>query len=148
MNIISDPELRREIILDNYQNPTNRGLINDYHYMKENTNNESCIDNLDIEMKVENNIITDIRFDGEACAISTSATSIMIKTLIGKTTMEARKILQNYDNMISEKEYDSDLLGELIIYDEIYKQPNRKTCALLPRNAIIKMLNRLDESSN
>jgi nitrogen fixation NifU-like protein len=148
MNIISDKELRREIILDNYQNPTNRGLINDSHYIKENTNNESCIDNLDIEMKVENDIITDIRFDGEACAISTSATSIMIKTLIGKTTNEARKILQNYDNMISEKEYDSDILGELIVYDEIYKQPNRKTCALLPRNAIVKMLNRLDEAIN
>lgn len=146
MNIISDPELRREIILDNYQNPNNRGLTNDSHYIKENTNNESCIDNLDIEMRVENDVITDIRFDGEACAISTSATSIMIKTLIGKTTTEARKILQNYDNMIMEKEYDSDILGELIVYDEIYKQPNRKTCALLPRNAIIKMLNRLDES--
>lgn len=148
MNIISDPELRREIILDNYQNPTNRGLINDSHYIKENTNNESCIDNLDIEMKVENDIITDIRFDGEACAISTSATSIMIKTLIGKNTNDARKILKNYDNMILEKEYDEDVLGELIVYDEIYKQPNRKTCALLPRNAIVKMLNRLDESSN
>ncbi|MBP3799599.1 MAG: SUF system NifU family Fe-S cluster assembly protein [Bacilli bacterium] len=146
MNIISDPELRREIILDNYQNPNNRGLTNDSHYIKENTNNESCIDNLDIEMRVENDVITDIRFDGEACAISTSATSIMIKTLIGKTTTEARKILQNYDNMIMEKGYDSDILGELIVYDEIYKQPNRKTCALLPRNAIIKMLNRLDES--
>ena len=148
MNIISDPELRREIILDNYQNPTNRGLINDSHYIKENTNNESCIDNLDIEMKVENDIITDIRFDGEACAISTSATSIMIRTLLGKTTVEARKILKNYDNMILEKEYDEDVLGELIVYDEIYKQPNRKTCALLPRNAIVKMLDRLDESSN
>ena len=99
-------------------------------------------------MKVENDIITDIRFDGEACAISTSATSIMIKTLIGKNTTEARKILKNYDNMIEEKEYDSDDLGELIVYNEIYKQPNRKTCALLPRNAIIKMLNRLDESQN
>lgn len=146
MNIISDPELRRELILDNYQNPNNRGLTNDSHYIKENTNNESCIDNLDIEMRVENDVITDIRFDGEACAISTSATSIMIKTLIGKTTTEARKILQNYDNMIMEKGYDGDILGELIVYDEIYKQPNRKTCALLPRNAIIKMLNRLDES--
>ena len=148
MNIISDPELRREIILDNYQNPTNRGLVNDSHYIKENTNNESCIDNLDIEMKIENDIIRDIRFDGEACAISTSATSIMIKTLIGKTITEARKILQNYDNMIMEKEYNEDILGELIVYDEIYKQPNRKTCALLPRNAIVKILNRLDESSN
>ena len=148
MNIINDKELKREIILDNYQNPTNKWLINSSYYLKENTNNESCIDNLDIELKVENDIITDIRFDGEACAISTSATSIMIKTLLGKTTSEARKILQNYDNMIEEKEYDEEMLGELIVYDEIYKQPNRKRCALLPRDAIVKMLNRSDESTN
>ena len=145
MNVIIDRETRREIILDNYQNPTNRGLTNDVHYIRENTNNESCIDNLDIEIKVTDGKIEDIRFDGEACAISTSATSIMIKTLIGKDVNTARKILQNYDNMIEEKEYDEDLLGELIVYDEIYKQPNRKKCALLPRDAIVKMLNRLDE---
>ena len=144
MDILEDKELRREIILDNYQNPMNRGLTNDIHYIRENTNNESCIDNLDIEIKVSNNIIEDIRFDGEACAISTSATSIIIKMLIGKSVNEARRILQNYDNMIEERPYDKELLGELNVYDEIYKQPNRKKCALLPRDAIVKMLNRLD----
>ena len=141
MEILEDKELRREIILDNYQNPMNKGLLNDPHYVRENTNNESCIDNLDIEIKV----IEDIRFDGEACAISTSATSIMIKMLVGKSVNEARKILQNYDNMIEEKPYERGLLGELVVFDEIYKQPNRKKCALLPRDAIVKMLNRLDE---
>ncbi len=146
MNVLEDREVRREIILDNYQNPANRGLTNDVHYIRENTNNESCIDNLDIEIKVVDGVLEDIRFDGEACAISTSATSLMIKKLIGKTVNEARKILQNYDNMIEEKEYDRDILGDLIVYDEIYKQPNRKKCALLPRDAIVKMLNRLDES--
>ncbi len=146
MNYVDDKELRREIILDNYQNPTNRGLTNDIHYIRENTNNESCIDNLDIEIKVSNKIIEDIRFDGEACAISTSATSIMIKKLIGKSVSEARKILQNYDNMIEHKEYDQELLEELNVYDEIYMQPNRKKCALLPKEAIIKMLNRLEEA--
>lgn len=145
MNALEDREVRREIILDNYQNPINRGLTNDVHYIRENTNNESCIDNLDIEIKVVDGILEDIRFDGEACAISTSATSIMIKMLLGKSVNEARKILQNYDNMIEEKEYDKDILGELVVYDEIYKQPNRKKCALLPRDAIVKMLNRLDE---
>ena len=79
-----DSNLRREIILDNYQNPMNRGLVNDDSYLRENTNNESCIDNLDIMMKVEDGIIKDIVFDGEACAISTSATSVMIRSLIGK----------------------------------------------------------------
>ena len=75
-----DSNLRREIILDNYQDPMNRGLIEDESYMKVNTNSESCIDNLDFMMKIEDGIVKDIRFDGEACAISTSASSIMIRS--------------------------------------------------------------------
>ncbi len=142
---MDDRELKRQIILDNYQNPKNRGLVDDNNYIKENTNNESCIDNIDMQMKVENDIIVDIRFDGEACAISTSATSIIIKSLIGKSVSEARKILQNYKNMVDEKEYDKDLIGELFVYDDISRQPNRITCALLPYNAVCKMLNRLEE---
>lgn len=138
-----DSNLKREIILDNYQNPDNRGLIEDDSYVKVNTNSESCIDNLDFMMKVEDNIIKDIKFDGEACAISTSATSIMIRKLIGKSIEEAREILTNYNNMINEKDYDKELLGELLVYDEMYKQPNRKGCALLPEEAIEKMLDKL-----
>ena len=124
-----DSNLRREIILDNYQDPMNRGLIEDDSYLKVNTNSESCIDNLDFMMKVEDGKVVDIRFDGEACAISTSATSIMINSLIGKSIEEVKKILINYRNMINEEEYDSELLGELNVYDQICKQPNRKNCA-------------------
>ena len=138
-----DENLRREIILDNYNNPENRGLIEDKSYLKVNTNSESCIDNLDFMMKVEDGVIKDIRFDGEACAISTSATSIMIRSLIGKKIDEVKKILINYRNMINEEEYDSELLGELNVYDQICKQPNRKNCALLPSVAIDKMLGEL-----
>ena len=139
-----DNNFKREIILDNYQNPTNKKLIDDDSYLKINTNSESCIDNLDFMMKIEDGVIIDIRFDGEACAISTSAASIMIQRLIGKTIEETKKILINYNNMINEKDYDKDLLKELLVYDEIYKQPNRKNCALLPSEAIEKMLNQIN----
>ena len=135
-----DSNLRREIILDNYQDPMNRGLIEDESYMKFNTNSESCIDNLDFMMKIEAGIVKDIRFDGEACAISTSATSIMIRSLIGKKVDEVNLIIDNYRKMINEEEYDSEVLGELNVYDEICKQPNRKNCALLPSVAIREML--------
>lgn len=138
-----DSDLKREIILDNYQDPMNRGLIDDDGYLKNRTSSESCIDDLSFMMKIEDNIIKDIRFDGEACAISTSATSIMIRNLIGKSVDDAKKILINYKNMIDEKEYDEELLGELIVYDEICKQPNRKNCALLPSKAIDNMLGEL-----
>ena len=140
-----DSNLRREIILDNYQEPMNRGLIEDDSYIKTRTSSESCIDDLSFMMKIEDGVVKDIRFDGEACAISTSATSIIIRSLIGKSVEDARKILTNYSNMINEKEYDEELLGELVVYDEICKQPNRKNCALLPENAIDKMLGELNK---
>ena len=135
-----DSNLKREIILDNYQDPMNRGLIEDDSYIKVNTNSESCIDNLDFMMKIENNKVIDIKFDGEACAISTSATSIMIRTLIGKSLDEVINILENYKKMINEEEYDESVLGELMVYDDICKQPNRKGCALIPVRAVDKVL--------
>ena len=139
-----DENLKREIILDNYQNPENKELIDDDSYLKVNQASESCIDNLDFMMKIENNTIVDIRYDGEACAISTSASSIMSRLLIGKSVDEAKKILINYKNMIEDKEYDKELLGELNVYDNINKQPNRIKCALLPEEAIDKMLGGLE----
>lgn len=139
-----DEVTRREIILDNYQNPMNKGLVDDKDYILKNTNNYSCIDNIDMMMKVEDGIIKDIVFDGEACAICTSATSIIIRKLIGKSEEEAKEIIKNYQNMINEEEYDKDLLGELNVYDTVYKQPNRKTCALLPSKAVINILTEID----
>lgn len=138
-----DENLRREIILDNYQEPMNRGLISDDSYLKVNTSSESCIDNLDFMMKIEDGIVKDIRFDGEACAISTSATSIMIRSLIGKKLEDVKEILSNYQKMINEEEYNKDILEELNVYDSICRQPNRKNCALLPSVAVSKMLGEL-----
>lgn len=126
-----DKEIKRTIILENYQNPKHKGLIDDSSYKKINTSSESCIDEIDLMMKIEDGKITDVRFDGEACAICTSSTSIMTTLLIGKTLKEADYIIDNFENMIEEKEYDSDVLGEAIVYDDIAKQPNRKKCALL-----------------
>ena len=142
-----DKELRRAIILDNYQNPYNKKDIDDPKYMKINANNESCIDDLDVYFKVKDNQIIDAGFNGEACAISTSATSIMLKNLIGKSLEESKNLIDNYYNMINEKEYDKDLLKELNVYDEIYLQPNRKNCALLPVKAIEKLLKELEDAN-
>ena len=126
-----DSDLKREIILENYKNPNNRGLTLDDSYIKINQNNDSCIDNFDIELKLEDGIIKDIRFDGEACAIATSSISISIGGLIGKTKEEALDIIENYENMIDGKDYDIEKLKDLIIYEDIYKQPARVKCATL-----------------
>lgn len=136
-----DQNTKRSIILEHYQNPKNKGLIDDDTYIKINMNNESCIDEIDLMVKLENNKIIDIRFDGEACAICTSSTSVMIDTLLYKTIDEAKKIISNFYNMIEEKEYDEILLDQANVYNDIAKQPNRKKCALLSWWGIEKAIN-------
>lgn len=133
-------ELKKMIILENYQNPKNRGLIKDDSYKKINTNSESCIDQIDLQVKLKNGIISDIRFDGEACAICTSSTSIMINSLLDKNLEEAQDIISNFENMIEEKEYNEDVLKEAVVYSDIAKQPNRKKCALLTWQGMKKVI--------
>jgi len=139
-NIIVDSNIKRSVILDNYQVPRNMGIPDDDGYIKINSNNVSCIDNIDIYVKLDGDIISDIKYQGEACVIAISSTSILSNLLIGKKINEAKEILNNYMNMIEEREYDKELLGEANVYDDVYKQPSRKTCATLFARGISKIV--------
>ena len=134
-NTVMDRDMKRSIILDNYQNP-NKKMVSGDDYIKINTRNVSCIDNLDIYLKVNNDIIEDVTFQGEACVISISSTNILINLLIGKTREEGIYIIDNYLKMINEEEYDSEVLKELLVFDDTSKQPSRIKCATLSANGI------------
>ncbi len=139
-----DSELRREIILDNYTNPFHKETKNE-GFLKANANNVSCIDNINIFIKVDNDIIIDAYFDGEACAISTASTSIMIKRIIGMTLKEATNYVNNFNNMVNERKYNKEEMKEELVFNEIYKQESRKTCATLPTAGLIKIINSLNK---
>lgn len=136
-----DNELKREIILENFQHPYNREMVTNENYIKINSRNPNCIDNIDIYILFDDNTIKDIKFMGEACAISTSSTSIMLKNLIGKTIEEARNYVNEFVKMCDEEQYNEIVLNEALAFNDIYKQSNRKNCALLPYRGIIKVLN-------
>ena len=129
-----DPEIKRTIILDNYQNPRNMGIGDDGYV--------SCIDNIDIYVKFNDDIIDDIKFHGEACVIAISSTSILSNMLIGKSRNEALEILKNYHSMIEEGEYNKELLGEALVYSDTYKNPSRKTCATLFSREMAKLIDK------
>ena len=135
-------EIKRSIILDNYQDVRNRGIPSNMDgYIKINSNSDSCIDNIDIYIKLNNDIIEDIKFDGEACVIATSSSSILSDMFIGKKISDVDLILKNYYNMIEERNFDREILGEACVYDDIYKQPARKTCVTLFARGIEKIIN-------
>ena len=141
-----DSNLRREIIVDNYQNQVNRKKIDDKSFTVASIVSDSCIDNITLYVKFNGDIIEDIYFEGEACAITTSATSIMIKKLIGKSIEYAYTLMENYYNMVDEKEYDKEILGELNAYEEIYMQPNRKKCAIFPFETLKKVIEKYKDT--
>ncbi len=130
----------REIIMEHYQHPLNRKKNDDPMYLHVNTRNESCIDNIDLYVKFNDNIIEDITFMGEACAISISATSIMIKNLIGKTCEEALNYIREFYKMTNGEEFNENILKEGCAYSDVARQGHRKTCANLPFKGIEKAI--------
>lgn len=122
--------LYRQVIMDHYKNPRNKGLVQDPAYKTLHIKNPSCGDDITIQSKVKNGIIEDIRQDGTGCSICCSSASVMSETLIGKPVKQAKIIAENYLNMLSNKDYDEDVdLEEAIVYIGVRKFPARIKCA-------------------
>ncbi len=96
--------------------------------------NPNCGDEIELEIKINNNKIEDMSFTGEGCAISQSSTSIMIDTLRGKSIEEANKIIDNFIKMIKREQLDEKELNSLekaIAFKNISNMPERIKCVLL-----------------
>lgn len=122
--------LYRQVIMDHYKNPRNKGLLNDEGYRTIHIKNPTCGDDITIQSKLENGIVKDVRHDGTGCSICCSSASVMSETLIGKSIKDARKISETYINMLTNKEYDESVdLEEAIVYKGVQKFPARIKCA-------------------
>ena len=129
--------LYRTVIMDNYKNPKNKGLkkTDDYHFVH--LNNPSCGDEMNVEVKIEDGIIKDVRQDGHGCSISMSSASVMSDVLIGKTVEEARKIILDFYGIVTGTDpEDEEALGEAIAYIGVRQFPARVKCATLAWKAI------------
>lgn len=93
-------DLYQEIILDHNKNPRNYGKMNDCTHKAEGYN-PMCGDHYSIYLKIENDRIIDVRFEGAGCAISKSSASMMTANLKGKTVEEAKKMFSEFQNMMT-----------------------------------------------
>lgn len=140
--------LYRQIIMDHYKNPKNKGLVSDSNYLLINMTNPSCGDNVILQLKVVDNKILDIRHEGVGCSICCSAASMISEVLKNKTKVEALSVLNEYHLMISGNEYSKKILNsDLIVYEGVAKFPARVRCATLASRALEKGLLEGDEKN-
>ncbi|AIO18694.1 NifU-like protein [Candidatus Izimaplasma bacterium HR1] len=122
--------LYRQVIMDHYKNPRNKGLKQDPEYKTVHIKNPTCGDDITIQSKVENGIVKDVRHDGTGCSICCSSASVMTEVLIGKTKDEAMVIAENYLNMLANQNYDETVeLEDAVVYSGVRKFPARIKCA-------------------
>ena len=134
-------EMMREIIMDHYNDPIHKKKpSNAEEYFQIRMDSTSCIDDITVYLKVENEIIVDAKFDGVACTISTASTDIMCDLIIGKTLKEADYIFTQYVNMIYEKPFDDSVLDEALVFINTSKQAARIKCATIAWNGLEKIM--------
>jgi nitrogen fixation NifU-like protein len=152
-------DLYREIILDHYRNPRNRGELPVPPAYKVEGFNPLCGDEIVIFLDVEDGTVTDVRIDGQGCSISQSSASMMSAAVKGKTVDEARAMTRAFKAMMSihessldggdgeVPEVDPDLkLGDLEALRGVVKFPVRIKCATLSWNTLTQGLDEAESS--
>ncbi len=130
-------DLYREIILDHYKEPRNKGHI-EKPDIAARGHNPLCGDEVDITMSVDDGRVADIRFDGTGCAISQASASMLTELIEGKSLSEVERIAGLFKEMMLEDGDSVEELGDLEALQGVKKYPVRIKCAILSWNTMLE----------
>lgn len=140
-------QLYTDLILEYNKDKTNKRKISS-PTVHEHGHNPSCGDDIDIEAKVENGVITDLAYTGSGCAISQASTAMMAELLQGRTVEEGLRLCRLFLDMIRGKVTDDSQLEELeaaITLKDISQMPVRVKCATLGWHTLEMALEKVEK---
>ena len=137
-------DLYREIILDHYKSPRNRGTLEPPAVRAEG-HNPLCGDEIEVFLDVKDGIVSDIKIGGQGCSISQSSASMMSAAVKGKPIADVRALVSRFKHMMSIEEDGpepdtSAPLGDLEALQGVVKFPVRIKCAVLSWNTLTEAL--------
>lgn len=140
MSNINLDTLYRQVIMDHYKHPKNRGTLEDDSMTIE-MNNPTCGDRIFLQFKLEGNIVEDIKFNGEGCSISLASASMMTQAVKGKTIEEALEMSELFSEMMIGNDVDIDKFGleDIEALQGVSNFPARIKCATLAWKAMEKV---------
>lgn len=132
-------QLYRQVIMDHYKNPRNRGELED-GAVTVNLNNPTCGDRIQLQMQIEDGVIKEAKFIGEGCSISLASASMMTSAIKGLKVEEALQLSTIFSDMMLGKDYDDQSfdLGDIEALQGVTKFPARIKCATLAWKAMEK----------
>jgi nitrogen fixation NifU-like protein len=139
-------DLYQQVIIDHSRNPRNFGSLSEDGQCA-NGFNPLCGDKLRLCVVLYHNKITEVRFQGEGCAISTSSASLLTEHMLGKTIAEAQQTFNDFQNMIVHGQPPAENLGKLSILAGVAEFPSRIKCATLAWHALVAALEGNNEVS-
>jgi nitrogen fixation protein NifU and related proteins len=155
-------ELYREVILDHYRSPRNRGELETPPAILSEGKNPLCGDELKLYVQIKGDVISDVKMGGSGCSISQASASMMTSAIKGKTISEARILIDEFKALmdVHESKLDStdtdsgkensevmrsEVLGELEAMTGVVKFPVRIKCATLSFNTLARALDMNDD---
>ena len=133
MDMAADDDLYKAIILEHYARPPHKGPLADHTHYDEGIN-PSCGDEVELFLKVVDDKIEAVNFDGVGCSICLASASMLTKLLRGMSVEEARKFRQAFKDWITVRDPEPSPvdLDELEALGGVRNYPVRIKCALLP----------------
>ena len=133
--------LYEEVILDHNRSPRNWGDIPGGRHVD--GRNPLCGDKISLSLQVDGDVITDIRFTGEGCAISKASASMMTQAIKGKTREEAERLFEGFHNLVTGRSAEAPTdksLGSLRAFAGVARFPTRVKCATMAWHALREAL--------
>ena len=148
-------DLYREIILDHYRTPRNRGELPSPPASRADGHNPLCGDEITVYLQLDGDVVTDVKVGGQGCSISQSSASMMTQAIKGHTVGEVRSLVRRFKGMMSIQDLEGDVaeaaegngdtgadvaLGDLEALQGVVKFPVRIKCATLAWNTLAQGL--------
>lgn len=131
--------LYRQVIMDHYKSPRNRGTL-EGNTLTVDMNNPTCGDRIQLQLQVKDGKVEDAKFDGEGCSISMASASMMTQAVKGKTVEEALEMSEGFSQMMLGEEVDEEAMefDDIVALKGVSKFPARIKCATLAWKAMEK----------
>jgi len=140
-------ELYQQVILDHNKSPRNFKKLDEANHHAEG-HNPLCGDHLDLYLLLENDVVKDISFVGNGCAISKSSASLMTSIVKGKTKEEAEQLFEKFHALVTGKLKNAEeieALGKLAVFQGVQEFPARVKCASLAWHTLDNALHNKEE---